>query len=881
MNAETSALPRVHFLHAIRTRLTLLFIIMVLVPLSIAGFFAYHYASVSLETEIIGKLEAVRDIKARHVENYFAERLGDLAVIAGNPSTLAAMRAFRDALSADMQSWQTDRNGALAKYRKAYLGKPKLSDVGDNSIYSRVHAQYHEVFSAYLEAYGYYDFFLVEPVNGDILYSSFKEDDFATSLRSGVYASTNIADSFIHALDGTSQAILQDFKYYEPSKEPAAFIAAPLKTDGTLTGVLVLQLPLDKINAMMQERTGMGESGESYLVGADKLMRSDSRFGDESTILKRKVDTLAVNKALNGESGLLQTEDYRGVPVLSAYKSLQIPGVKWVMLSEIDAAEAFASIRQLLLWLLGLLSIFVVAAIFIAIPIGNSIAQPLRRVTEVAGALAQGDFKQHIDIHKKDEIGLMAEAFRRMITNLQSVISELVQVSQDLSGGNMETRIERDFVGDLSAIKESTNAMANKLQGVIQETSQVLSDFSAGDLSARIQHDFPGDFAEIKRANNDMAEKLQIVITATSEILTLLAEGTMTARIAQQQEFPGDFAEIKRASNDMAAKLESVIQHSTDVLRALAEGDLRRRISLDFPGDFAAIKNASNAMADKLENVIQEVSDASEQIAGASEELSATAQNLSQGSSEQAANLEETTSSVEQMSAIIKQNTENANNTNTTSMRVANMAEEGGQAVQDTVIAMRDIVKKISIIEEIAYQTNLLALNATIEAARAGEHGRGFGVVAMEVRTLAERSQVAAQEISGLADNSVAISERAGDLLKEIVPSIRKTAELVSEIAAASNEQSSGINQINQSMLQLDQVTQQNASAAEELAASSEEMAGQASSLQKMMSYFTLNTEMAHVKTSTITNTRPPEISPKSQQAIQNTAFEETEFQKF
>jgi methyl-accepting chemotaxis protein len=229
-------------------------------------------------------------------------------------------------------------------------------------------------------------------------------------------------------------------------------------------------------------------------------------------------------------------------------------------------------------------------------------------------------------------------------------------------------------------------------------------------------------------------------------------------------------------------------------------------------------------------------------------QVNSTAQSLSQSSSEQAASLEQTTTSIEEMSGTISQNSENAAHTNNISSNSANMAESGGEAVEETVQAMREVVKKISIIEDIAYQTNLLALNAAIEAARAGDHGKGFAVVAMEVRTLAEHSQSAAKDIAALTDNTVAVTERAGDLLHEIVPSIRRTSELVSEIAHASNEQTSGIEQINQTMLQLDQITQQNASASEQLAASSEEMSAQASSLKEMISYFQLDDQWAETR---------------------------------
>ena len=275
----------------------------------------------------------------------------------------------------------------------------------------------------------------------------------------------------------------------------------------------------------------------------------------------------------------------------------------------------------------------------------------------------------------------------------------------------------------------------------------------------------------------------------------------------------------------------------SDIVRKVAAGDLTVQVEVK-KGDDSSMLAGVKQMIDKLSGIIAEVRTAAESLASASEEVSASSNTLSQNATEQASSVEQTSSSMEEISSTVAQNAENASVTDGIASKSAVDARSGGEAVGKTVSAMRQIAQKISIIDDIAYQTNLLALNAAIEAARAGDHGKGFAVVAAEVRKLAERSQVAAQEISGLANNSVDQAENAGKLLEAMVPSIGKTADLVKEIAAASAEQRGGLEQINSAILQLSQTTQANASASEELSATAEEMSAQAIQLQELMQFF-------------------------------------------
>jgi len=307
-----------------------------------------------------------------------------------------------------------------------------------------------------------------------------------------------------------------------------------------------------------------------------------------------------------------------------------------------------------------------------------------------------------------------------------------------------------------------------------------------------------------------------------------------------------DVSETKRLqqeANEQRVYLERQVAMLVEALDKLSDGDLKVSLNAEREDDIARLVGSVNSLVGALRRIAGDVLGAANNVAGGSQNLSAASEQLSQGASEQAASIEEVSSSMEEMSASVTQNADNAKQTAAIAQKAATDAREGGEAVKQAVGAMKEIADKIAIIEEIARQTNLLALNAAIEAARAGEHGKGFAVVAAEVRKLAERSQTAAQEIHNLSSNSVAVAERAGTLVAEIVPGVQRTAELVQEINASSDEQARGVDQITKAVQQLDQVIQQNASGAEEMSSTAVELSSQADQLLSTVSFFKLDDE--------------------------------------
>ncbi len=284
--------------------------------------------------------------------------------------------------------------------------------------------------------------------------------------------------------------------------------------------------------------------------------------------------------------------------------------------------------------------------------------------------------------------------------------------------------------------------------------------------------------------------------------------------------------------------ITSPIKKGVAFAQEIAKGNLNATVDVDQKDEIGILAQALRNMVKKLQEIVGDIINGATNIAGASQQMSATSQQMSQGANEQASSTEEVSSSIEEMSSNIEQNTENAQQTERIAVAATKGIQEVNEASKKSLQSIHEIAEKISIVNDIAFQTNILALNAAVEAARAGEHGKGFAVVAAEVRKLAERSGSAAKEIDELSKNSVSVTEEAGKLTADILPEIERTSGLVKEITAASIEQNSGADQINNAIQQLNQVVQQNASASEEMATSSEELSSQADQLKDIISFF-------------------------------------------
>ncbi len=635
--------------------------------------------------------------------------------------------------------------------------------------------EHENFFTQYIAEYGYQDLLLIHP-QGKIFYSVAHKPDYKTNIINGKYADSSLGELVLEILK-TEQFGITDYAPYIPSAgEPTAFIGQPLIVNGIIEMIVVAQLNDITMNKIVQQRAGLGETGESYLVGSDKLMRSNSYHDNEHFSIKASfanpkinaIDNETVNAALSGKTGITIIPEYHDINtlVLTAYTPVIVSDkITWALLTEIDKTEAFVAINKLK-WLL-IITAFIALAVIITIAwlVTHNIKYPLAHLIEVSNAISVGNLDSEIKITSKDEIGQLLQAFADMQTQLREHLErDINKVIEAISEGNLEERIE----------------LENKT---------------------------------------------------------------------------GFFKTISQNINQIIVINQNMFEDIMELLSALAHGNLNQTIDNDYKGTFGKLKNDANSTVARLTKIMQQISHSSQIVANAADEISQGNMSLSQRTEQQAASLEQTSASMEQMTSTVQQSADNANHASQLAISAKNCAEKGGEIVGITINAMTEIntsSKKITdiieVINEIAFQTNLLALNAAVEAARAGEQGRGFAVVASEVRTLAQRSALAAKEIKELIQDSVMKAEegtnlanRSGETLEEIVVAVKKVSDIIVEIAAASQEQSSGINQVNKAVLQMDEMIQQNAALVEEAAAASESMKEQAKNLEQQVAFFNMS----------------------------------------
>lgn len=551
--------------------------------------------------------------------------------------------------------------------------KEELDYAKDGSLYSKFHAEHHPWFRHFLRTRDYYDIFLFD-TDGNLIYTVFKELDYATNLNNGEYKETDLGNAFRAAIQNPQEDFQAffDFKPYAPSHgAPASFMSQPVLDDnGSLLGVLVFQMPIDRINNVMQVSAGLGESGETYIVGAeDRLMRSDSRFSEESTILTTKVTEKAVSAARKGEEGVHIINDYRGIPVISAFAPLNFLGTQWVVLAEVDEAEIMAPIRKVKLYIvmqiLGLLFLIGLISIYVA----GTISKP---------------------------------------------ISNMANTMKDMAGGNYDVDIPGTERGD-----------------------------EIGDMAVS---------AQVFKENGIEAERLR----------------------------------IERQEADERAEREK-----TETMNALADS---------FESDIGEVISSVSSASEQMETTANSLSENAAQTNERSLMVAAAAEEASTNVNSVASAAEQLTASISEISSQVSQSASVAS-------EAKSKASQTSEQVQGLVNAVDRIGEVVTLISDIAEQTNLLALNATIEAARAGDAGKGFAVVASEVKSLANQTAKATEEISQQITGIQTATKDSDKSIQDILEVIERIDGISGTVSAAVEEQGAATAEIARNVQQASEGT--------------------------------------------------------------------------
>ncbi len=515
----------------------------------------------------------------------------------------------------------------------------------------------------------------------------------------------------------------------------------------------------------------------------------------------------------------------------------------------VDAQQR--SYRLSLLAIAVLLAVALALAIAAAIGISRSIVRPLREVVGVANAVSQGNLDSRIACNDGSEIGDLARAMRGMVATLGEFATAQTQLEHEHDAGNIDFRIDPSrFRGAYGRMAEGINSVVAAHIQVKMNAIRIVAQYARGDLAEDIER-YPGQKARVTEAV-DAVKAGMLAINAEIKTLVEAAVAGDFGKRGNARRFEFVYAELVEGLNNLMATADHGLSEVGEVLSAVADGDLTRRIDTHLPGRFGELANDTNRTVEHLTGIVGQIRTGSESINASASEIARGNEDLSRRTEQQAAALEETASSMEELTSTVRQNADNARQASQLAHGAAGVAVRGGEVVGQVVDTMSGITASshriadiIGVIDGIAFQTNILALNAAVEAARAGEQGRGFAVVAAEVRTLAQRSAGAAKEIKQLITDSVsqvetgsALVDQAGRTMGEIVDSVKRVTDIMADISAASQEQSAGIEQVNQAITQMDEGTQQNAALVEEAFAAAQSMEHQANELVGLVAAF-------------------------------------------